>query len=233
MKTISKNQNVENHPEFEPIPWIDTDMKGHDIEAIQYGGCASGAYMPAVTYYKAAKIMAKHGNDVLEYIEDCCGELPQVTRCESWDDITVFFLSYAVDLWADTWEVVESIEDAMPDEFKTFHDAYVVALLCSSNTTDEQGNMVEGLEHETTSLEFDERAVADCKNFFEYNYHLMNENWTQAGHDFALTRNGHGTGFWDRGDDVYSKAQRDKLTEASEAAGSVDLYLHDGEVCIA
>lgn len=33
--------------------WIDQDISPNDIAAICQGGCASGAYMPAVTYYQA------------------------------------------------------------------------------------------------------------------------------------------------------------------------------------
>ena len=45
----------------------------------------------------------------------------------------------------------------------------------------------------------------------------------QFAHDFWLTRNGHGAGFWDRGlGDV-----GDKLTEMAETHGSCDLYLSE------
>lgn len=46
----------------------------------------------------------------------------------------------------------------------------------------------------------------------------------QNGHDFWLTRNGHGVGFWDRG---YDKEVGDALTKASESFGEVDLYVGD------
>lgn len=42
-----------------------------------------------------------------------------------------------------------------------------------------------------------------------------------AGHDFWLTRNGHGTGFWDRG----LGAAGDRLTAAAHVYGDVNLYL--------
>ena len=45
----------------------------------------------------------------------------------------------------------------------------------------------------------------------------------QIGHDFWLTRNGHGAGFWDRGLGKLG----DKLTEAAKTYGSCDLYLGD------
>lgn len=48
----------------------------------------------------------------------------------------------------------------------------------------------------------------------------------QAGHDFWLTRNGHGTGFWDRSDDIYFGFQ-DFFTKISEMHGEVHIYLGD------
>lgn len=49
----------------------------------------------------------------------------------------------------------------------------------------------------------------------------------QFGHDFWLTRNGHGAGFWDRG----LGGLGDALTEASKTFGSSDLYVgDDGEL---
>jgi hypothetical protein len=44
-----------------------------------------------------------------------------------------------------------------------------------------------------------------------------------AGHDFWLTRNGHGAGFWDRGLGEIG----DKLSQAARAWGSSDLYVGD------
>ena len=52
--------------------------------------------------------------------------------------------------------------------------------------------------------------LTDAENFWDsfayvilsLDYGKRGENWCRAelaGHDFALTRNGHGTGFWDRG----------------------------------
>jgi len=79
--------------------WIDQDISPYDVAAIVQGGCASGAYMPAVTYYRALETMQKHGDDVLEYIEDAIGELPVVTG-QSWGQMACTYLSTAVELWA-------------------------------------------------------------------------------------------------------------------------------------
>jgi len=49
--------------------------------------------------------------------------------------------------------------------------------------------------------------------------------WTpeQVGHDFWLTRNGHGAGFWDRGQGEMG----DRLTDLSKPFGGFDLYVGD------
>jgi hypothetical protein len=45
----------------------------------------------------------------------------------------------------------------------------------------------------------------------------------QVGHDFWLTRNRHGTGFWDRGLDAVGT----RLTDAAHAYGETNLYVGD------
>lgn len=57
--------------------YIDSDITLSQVEAINQGGCASGAYMPAVTDYKARETMSEHGDTVLRFIEDTYGELPE------------------------------------------------------------------------------------------------------------------------------------------------------------
>jgi hypothetical protein len=65
---------------------------------------------------------------------------------------------------------------------------------------------------------------ADCDAFVENNKNdLVNLTAEQAGHDFWLTRNGHGAGFWDRG----LGAIGDRLTEASKSLGDCNVYVGD------
>ncbi len=64
------------------------------------GGCASGSYMPAVTYWQAMKVMQDHGNDVLDYIQQQLGdEYPQPPKDASWQGIACHYLSMACELW--------------------------------------------------------------------------------------------------------------------------------------
>lgn len=77
------------------------------------------------------------------------------------------------------------------------------------------------------------RMVEDCAAFRDQNAStlmgVIGEGDTgyytlaRAGHDFWLTRNGRGAGFWDRG----LGAAGDKLTEACKKFGEFNLYVGD------
>lgn len=60
----------------------------------------------------------------------------------------------------------------------------------------------------------------------------INREWTvdeQAGHDFWLTRNSLGAGFWDK-PELYGEDNAEKLTEVCKAFGEVPLYVEDGKI---
>jgi hypothetical protein len=66
----------------------------------------------------------------------------------------------------------------------------------------------------------------DVKAFVESNQRDLSasgQSDAQIGHDFWLTRNGHGTGFWDRGLGVIGE----RLTAACKKYGEIDLYVGD------
>ena len=92
---------------------IEQAVTPYDVAAITQGGCASGAYMPAVTYHQAIATMAVDGDDVLDYITDNMGELPAPRSDESWSGMAVFYLSVAVELWASAVE--GELETAIDD----------------------------------------------------------------------------------------------------------------------
>lgn len=69
-----------------------------------------------------------------------------------------------------------------------------------------------------------ERAVKDCKEFREQaGVDLDGIEDSQAAHDFWLTRNRHGAGFWDRG--LGAVGQR--LTDTAHGFGEADIYIGD------
>lgn len=136
---------------------------------------------------------------------------------------------------------VEPTENTELDEFTT---AYITCALClSNNNSDESGGEPLDKNHTIDDLPEDtiKRMREDCAKFQKDNAAMLTEAYSSrksitrkytessAGHDFWLTRNGHGAGFWDRDlGDVGGK-----LTEASEAAGECDLYVgDDGKVYV-
>ena len=91
--------------------WITQELSPADLAAINQGGCASGAYMPAVTYHHAIETMAKHGDDVLDFIEGNYGEIPQPKTGESWSGMAVYYLSIAVELFCAQHKHLEDWEN--------------------------------------------------------------------------------------------------------------------------
>lgn len=71
------------------------------------------------------------------------------------------------------------------------------------------------------------RMVADCAKFQSGDAKIaacIGNRCERAGHDFWLTRNGHGAGFWD-GD--WPEPDSDYLTTAAHSFGEFDLYVGD------
>ena len=72
-----------------------------------------------------------------------------------------------------------------------------------------------------------DKAIADCEKFQLDNEESLSDFYQtqtveQAGHDFWLSRNGHGAGFFDR----EAEGAMD-LQDAARAFGSADLYIGD------
>ena len=102
----------------------------------------------------------------------------------------------------------------------------------------------DGITHEDClnfepSKELEERIRTDWESFqaqaielgFDPEKHRITyidlsegDYWDYAAHDFILTRNGHGSGFWD-GD--WSEPMATKLTELCDKFGEIDIYLSD------
>ena len=81
--------------------FIDQQITPATVAAILQGGCSSGAYMPAVTYWQALATMGEHGDEVMQAVEDSGWELTaDMITGASWGGIAVLFLSLAVEAWA-------------------------------------------------------------------------------------------------------------------------------------
>ncbi len=91
--------------------------------------------------------------------------------------------------WTNEWDGVDD-GDATKDDLNGF------SRLCE----DEDGDTF--VKHDYGYYDISEEAldrmVAECDKFQELAGDFILNNETQAGHDFWLTREGCGTGFWDR-----------------------------------
>lgn len=124
-----------------------------------------------------------------------------------------------------------------------FIAGYLEAALWSS--TDERADPLTGRHYTVQLDEYEwapgeaEKLHEDCLDFItseeadllEYVEQITHNHdranaWSGAGHDFWLTRNHHGAGYWDRGLDDLG----DRLTRAAQVYGGIDLYLGDDEL---
>lgn len=79
-------------------------LSGTDIAAVIQGGCASGAWMPAVTYNRAAEILRDHEGEVFVLLEDAGidpATLPGASR--SYRQFGCDLVSAAVEVWCARW----------------------------------------------------------------------------------------------------------------------------------
>lgn len=119
--------------------------------------------------------------------------------------------------------------------FDEFTRSYLITALWSStdNLEDNGGDPldknydIKDIEHNTLL-----KMVGDCKDFQQKHKTLyLDGGWneTQAGRDFWLTRNGHGTGFWDV--ELHNPKKEkigEELTKYAKSYGTYDLFLCDG-----
>ncbi len=97
-----------------------------------------------------------------------------------------------------------------------FMTAYIDAIEWTGSWTYGEGDS----PHE--GWEDDHQIYTDCVDFLA-RANIQDADLTEiAGHDFWLTRQGHGAGFWDR-PEVYGKSQAERLTQLAETFGEYDL----------
>lgn len=120
-------------------------------------------------------------------------------------------------------------EAARPKRLDEFTRAYIEAMLFStSDQSDEQGGEPLDKNYSVSDIapETMELIVEDCADFQKRFGHLIEDDggdWGRAGHDFWLTREGHGAGFWDGGWPNHG----DELSEAAKSYGGFDLTVGD------
>lgn len=123
-----------------------------------------------------------------------------------------------------------------PEQQKEFLRGYVVCALWSSTGDDDEpldsthdesdlaGETLQAMKN--SCAKFISENENDLAEYVERRAIPRGADYTEAdcaGHDFWLTRNGHGAGFWDRGLGELG----DRLSEASKAFGESHLYAGD------
>ena len=124
-----------------------------------------------------------------------------------------------------------------------FLRAYLITALWSS-VDEDQNPFDSNYSVDDFSSEQKEKARKDCSKFIEENTQILADaiatgnviagpdfdEYERAAHDFWLTRNGHGAGFWD-GD--WPEPFAEQLTQAAEKFGqSYVLKGDDGQIYI-
>ncbi len=118
----------------------------------------------------------------------------------------------------------DTVEDPMLRHY------LVTALWASNDESTEAGGEPLDKNHgiQDFTAEAMNKAKADCESFTQKAGDLTaGVDPEQVGHDFFLTRNGHGAGFWDRPELYGGKENADKLTALAKQFGSATPYLGD------
>ena len=104
------------------------------------------------------------------------------------------------DFTLESWDEIYDADDATPE---------LIAQLT------EELHLWEDVEFYSTTVHAEmTSALEEYKEYFGTNWH------SSFGHDLALTRNGHGAGFWDRG----LGDAGDVLTSWAESLGTLDIF---------
>ncbi len=121
-------------------------------------------------------------------------------------------------------------------QIETILSHYIQAALWSS-TDESRDDGGDPLDQNYDASDIDPDALAsmrtDCEKFARANaasialYDGEHGAWEQAGHDFWLTRNGHGVGFWEGSDRGWPGETGKTLDTACKACGECNLYLGD------
>lgn len=137
--------------------------------------------------------------------------------------------------------VVPGLEDSSPKSKllrrildDPFLEAYFDAILFTGNDeSDDSGGdpLDDNYGIDAFAYESMVEQVAQCEKFLALPGvdAAIDGDYSQAGYDFLMTRNGHGVGFWETGD--WPEKAGELLTKASEKMGEVYIYLGDnGEI---
>ena len=144
---------------------------------------------------------------------------------ETWETFDAFTQAY---LEAAMWTLTDSYRECQVCDYTTHGDEDCA----NCGPAGDMRERTESCDHlglhdiAPTALE---SARQDCARFQRDCEYLLKHAGTdeQNGHDFWLTRNRHGAGYWDRG---YHERIGGQLSDTCEAYGQVDWYVGDDKL---
>lgn len=212
---------------------VEAGITKEQAEAMGFKVCAGKAdQMADGVHFTMDEVEAK--------LKNPCGEIPlwdEETACtlEAYEEMLGLMSGEA--LAHDIKNEIKDVTTPMvkQDEFQEFFDGYVQAALWSSN--DGEGTPLDNnygpddVEDETGSQMLD-----DCFKFFEENKARIEDAvsegddsiWRHAGRCFWLSRNGHGSGFFDS--ECWDDEAKKELQQHAEQYGEVSLDAWEGKV---
>lgn len=190
---------------YEAIVWCDRDRRDY----------------PHSGFYKGGKLVARTGFELAQHMDiDIDGFFPSIYLDSGYGSLSRF------SDWQDADGYKQDGEDYPIEDFQMMA-AYVECMLWVSS--DDEDTPLDQL-YSGEDLDSNARATVyrDCADFLRnplVQQALDSGAWSpeQLGHDFCLTRNGHGTGFWARGEGELG----DKLTELCRPYGEQYAYPYD------
>lgn len=166
------------------------------------------------------------------YTQRLLQDFPELTGKLSADDSAKYLHASVLDL-------VLANEDDEDDDSFYFSDTEMIdgyletALWAETDNSTEEGGYPLDKNYSFSDIDPESKAKAekDCRAFSAKAGNLLKGlDASTVGHDFWLTRQGHGAGFWD-GD--YEESVGDALTELSKEFGEVYIYVgDDGKIYI-
>lgn len=148
-------------------------------------------------------------------------EVELFIRAENWQQAKEFLL--------DDWPKLKVLDRF---DIEAMVTAYLECALWSSTECDEDGENCRPLDDQYHVDDFSQGAVHEAREDCEDLVRMCLDEGTELldaarmGHDFWLTRNHHGAGFWDRG----LGEQGNRLTALAHSFGEVDPFTMDDQV---
>ena len=136
------------------------------------------------------------------------------------------------------WWPKERKFQSVDRDLRDFACAYVEALFFTNGDSgdDDDEFSFNRLGAERLTQAARASIIDDCASFLSLQMRALIDaspgGYEQAGRDFWFTRQGHGVGFWDKGEDVWPEEARDALNARAKGFGEAYVYRQNGWIYV-